>query len=354
MYSEELQYDEVVRIIKEQLVAVMEDNYNIYKNYDVIIAKEQEFDKHTKLGLKPKTIYVVVKFGGATINFGQTVLPVTLTVMSEQNKCTIAQRLLIEYVNKYNLEINQDGTIKQVYESPSVTSNFNIVYEGYRSILIVSAFFVISKKADFFEFEYLNDKKVYIVEENIGEDVIIKSFDSQKFINKVGSEKYGEWSFVFSGGFWMLENTLEIVDLSEYGVEIDLKPGGDYTNSSTMFKIRYDEAEYTTIPTITNILSGEFFPDTQPFFNKSNFGETEIKSGILTVAFTTFLLKDIDVVINALKVGLKKFSVNNEFKMKIKFRKSLGLNLEDTFKLINFNAQQDLGDIPMISLIFSL
>lgn len=268
-----IQKEEIVNLIRSELTTVMEENYNLYKDYNVIIAVEQEFDKHAKNGLKDKNIYIVLKFGAASINYGQTVLPVSFTVLSEQNKCDISFKLLTDFVNKYNLEINQDKTIRQVYESPSVSSNFNAVYEGYRSILTISAFFVISKNANFFDFQY----------------------------------------------------------------------GIDDENVTT----------YYDIPVITSSFSGDFYPDTQPFYNASNFGTSAIKTGQLVVSFTTFLLDNIEVVNDALSVALKKSCVNKTFKFKINF-KNEALTTEDNFKLINLNAKQDIGDIPMISLTFSL
>lgn len=360
------QQNTILNMIKTQLLELMDEEYNLYKDYNVIIAKEQDFDKHAKNGLKPKTIYIVIKFGGASINYGQTVLPVTFTVLSEQNKCEIAQTLLTDYVNKYNLESNQDLTIKQVYESPSVSSNFNIVYEGYRSVLNVTAFFVISENANFFEYWYYKLDNFTINNEN---DNIFKSelINEQTFITKIKNifgninqkfkitfEKKSEETNL-NGNVWTLikgnETILEKQKLEDFGIIITSIDAG-YNANQIVLDIECD-LTIENIPSITKIGSWDAIPDTQPFFNKSNFAETEIKAGHLTFSFTTFLLDNIQIVNDALKIGFKKSSVNNAFSIAMDF-KNKELNSIEKYKLINFNFQQDLGDIPVISLTFGM
>lgn len=361
------QQNTILNMIKTQLLELMDEEYNLYKDYNVIIAKEQDFDKHAKNGLKPKTIYIVIKFGGASINYGQTVLPVTFTVLSEQNKCEIAQTLLTDYVNKYNLESNQDLTIKQVYESPSVSSNFNIVYEGYRSILNVTAFFVISENANFFEYYYLKDiainyerpasfNAVEIYNKNLfltildNLDISFKKDIKIKFhkdINKDYSKNV--WKVTLYDGENDISTIKENAKLSDYYIKL-VNPSNDINNVliNLIFTISFEN-----IPTITKIGSWDAIPDTQPLFNKSNFAETEIKTGHLTFSFTTFLLDNIQIVNDALKIGFKKSSVNNAFFIAMNF-KNKEFNSIEKYKLINFNFQQDLGDIPMISLTFGM
>lgn len=383
-----IQKEEIVNLIRNELTTVMEENYNLYKDYNVIIAVEQEFDKHAKNGLKDKNIYIVLKFGAASINYGQTVLPVSFTVLSEQNKCDISFKLLTDFVNKYNLEINQDKTIRQVYESPSVSSNFNAVYEGYRSILTISAFFVISKNANFFDFQYgIDDENVTIIydfnsfEFGASSDFIekVEIFDSNKFENFISNYydylteqntlKISVTRLKVSTSFiWYVINTTNslknvsenenIAELTDYGLKVYFKNNQYREKMSNTFFIKFEKSEtiktnYYDIPVITSSFSGDFYPDTQPFYNVSNFGTSAIKTGQLVVSFTTFLLDNIEVVNDALSVALKKSCVNKTFKFKINF-KNEALTTEDNFKLINLNAKQDIGDIPMISLTFSL
>ena len=358
----------IIQMIKGQLVELMEENYNFYKEYTVKISKEQDFDKHVKNGLTPKTIFVVVKFGGASINFGQTVLPVTFTVLSEQNKCDIAYTLLTDYVNKYNLESNQDLTIKQVYESPSVSSNFNVAFEGYRSVLNVTAFFVISENANFFEYWYYKLDN-FVLNNEINNIFTIELTNQVKFIEKI-KELFGginsnlKLKFIkeleqtnLNGNIWLLEKDDKEIckkqKLEDFGINIrNLTEDQGYNQMTINFDISCDLI-IENIPTITKIGSWDAVPDTQPFFNRSNFAETEIKTGHLTFSFTTFLLSNIEIVNDALKIAFKKNSVNLPFLIATTF-KSEELNTVEKYKLLSLNYQQDLGDIPVISLTFGM
>lgn len=361
------QQNSIIQMIRNQLTELMEENYNLYKDYDVKIAKEQDFDKHMKNGqIKAKTIYVVIKFGGASINFGQTVLPVTFTVLSEQNKCDIAYTLLTDYVNKYNLESNQDLTIKQVYESPSVSSNFNVAFEGYRSVLNVTAFFVISENANFFEYWYYKLNNFIINNEN-SEIFNTKLVNENKFIEKM-KNIFGNVSSKLEVCFvkeldqtnlndyvWTLTKNDEDIckkqKLEDFGISIN-SIDEKYNGSRIELYINCDLV-IESIPTITKIGSWDAVPDTQPFFNRSNFAETEIKTGHLTFSFTTFLLSNIEIVNDALKIAFKKNSVNLPFLIATTF-KSEELNTVEKYKLLSLNYQQDLGDIPVISLTFGM
>lgn len=145
-----INYDEAINLIRNQLITVAEESYEYFKDYNIILSKEQFYIKHSQV--KPNSIYIAVKFSASTINFAQTVLPISLSVMTEQNSVEAAQKLLLDYVHKYNLESTDDMT--QVYESPVVSSNFNKVFEGYRSILYVNGFLVISKNANYLTIKY--------------------------------------------------------------------------------------------------------------------------------------------------------------------------------------------------------
>lgn len=149
----ELNFDEILTLIQGQLLAYMnsDENYEKYKDFNIILSKEQQFMKLKDKD--PNTLYIVVKFGSADVTFGQTVLPVTMVALTEQNRIESAYSLFYEYAQKYNLIRVNDNTINQVYESPSITGNFNAVYEGYRSIVTMSCAFVIGKNS--------NDYKVY-------------------------------------------------------------------------------------------------------------------------------------------------------------------------------------------------
>ena len=149
----ELDFDEILTLIQGQLYEYMNapENNGKYNGYNLILSKEQQFMKLKDKD--PNALYIVVKFGAADVVFGQTVLPATITALTEQNRLDATYSLLYEYAQKYNLHRANNETINQVYESPIVSSNFNPIYEGFRSIVTMSAAFVIGKNS--------NEYKVY-------------------------------------------------------------------------------------------------------------------------------------------------------------------------------------------------
>lgn len=137
--------EKILDLIRNQFVSVINNNLGLYSDVTLIIDDELQF---TKLKDKEEgAIYIAVKFSSVDFDFGETNQEITMTVISEQNRIDIAQLLLMEYVTKYNLHLSKDGQILQGYSTPSVSSNFNYVYDGFRSIIYVSGTFLISEDA---------------------------------------------------------------------------------------------------------------------------------------------------------------------------------------------------------------
>ena len=161
----ELNYDEILTLIHGQLLEYMNapGNYERFKDYKIIMSREQQFMKMKDKD--PNAIYIVLKFGSADVVFGQTVLPVTIVALSEQDNIEAITGLLYEYAQTYNLKRVNDDTINQMYESPSVSSNFAPLYAGYRSTVVMSAAFVIGKNSNEYKVYYY-----YTVQERAGKD----------------------------------------------------------------------------------------------------------------------------------------------------------------------------------------
>ena len=332
-----IEHDDVLNMIKNSLLQVMDEEYNYYKDYKVVLAKEQEFIKLKQA--EPKAIYIVIKFGSASINFSQTVIPITLTAMSEQNKLDVCQKLLTDFVNKYNLVSNEDSTIRQIYELPVVTSNFNKVFEGFRSVLFVNGYFVISKNAMFYKLQSL--KKDVYCEYN---SQYIRNFEINKieFLQKVKNIS-GIYNFYYNNG-WFL-NDEEIESLSDYGISVSLQ-----NTINNNIKVLVSDV-WEEVPLLTFNFSTDFQLDSQPFYNVSNFTKSETKYGILSFNISTFMLSDIDLINKALGVALKQNDVNSNFRLKIILKD--GLMLEDDFKLVSVSSHQDVAEIPGIGLGFT-
>lgn len=149
-----IDYEEILNIIQSELTSFVNqpENYEYYKDYKIVLSSEQQFMKLRDKN--PNNIYIVVKYNNASILFGQTVVPISLNTLSEENKLVVAQRLMTDFAEYYNLTRTNNNTIQQIWESPAVTGNFNPIYAGYRSLLRTSGVFVITKNAAYYELFY--------------------------------------------------------------------------------------------------------------------------------------------------------------------------------------------------------
>lgn len=168
--------EKILDLIRNQFVSVINNNLGLYSDVTLIIDDELQF---TKLKDKEEgAIYIAVKFSSVDFDFGETNQEITMTVISEQNRIDIAQLLLMEYVTKYNLHLSKDGQILQGYSTPSVSSNFNYVYDGFRSIIYVSGTFLISEDAVRMKVKY-NSPEIENGTEDVEAITHIVSFDNQ-------------------------------------------------------------------------------------------------------------------------------------------------------------------------------
>lgn len=187
---QDINYEEVVQLVRNNIASVMEDPY--YDGYDIEVTSEIQFLK--KKEAYKNRIYIVIKFSPATIFFGQTVLSLTITALSEQNHLFVCQKLLSDYAHKFNLTFDGDN-IQQIYETPTVLLNFNEVYDGFRSVLSMSGTLVITTTINRFDFYYhYKDDNGKDVAEKV--DLISSFFN---FDNSIDSQAfYGTHDFASS------------------------------------------------------------------------------------------------------------------------------------------------------------
>lgn len=266
---ERIKYEEILRIIRNQMIEIMEDNYDYFKNFNVKIALEQDIEK--KAQLESKTIYMVVKFSMAEVTFGESVLPFTIRAISEENNLEASNKLLLDYTYKYNLKRVDESNIQQVYETPVISSNLNVVNAGFRTLISVSGVFIISKNANYYNFYYEYEKDGEIIKEEI--------------------------------------------------------------------------------PFITSSFNGTITLDSQVFYNRKNFSQSIGKFGTLSFSLVTYILSNIEIVNEALRILTKQGNINKDFNIYIEFKN--GIALKEVFKLVSVDSSQEIGQIPMISLSFT-
>ena len=274
MKENNIDFVEILQIIQDELLEVMQRDINIYSKYKIVLSSEQQFENDENKDAH--TIYIVVSFGQAEVTFGSAVLSMTMKVLGEKNKLNIARRLLTDFAEGNNLKRIQNGKIQQILNSPSVSSNFNIVRNGFRSLLILNGSFIISEHAN----NYLIN---YYYEED-------------------GVEKKEEVQVLQSG----------------FGMDANL--------------------------------------DTQAFYYRQNFTQSEVKFGSIVFNVSTYLLDNSELLNKVVGIITKNTNmypkgVNSTFKMGIAFK--TGGELIDDFKLVSALSNQTIGEIPLISLTFT-
>ena len=140
--ADQKMFNTVLDLITAEIQAVVNANKDFYKGYDIFVSSELIYAK--KKEYHPKTIYINVKFLEASLYYGQTNLPVTLNILSEQNSFDVCRTLIMDFVTQFNLQRDSSGDILQRYDTPVVLSNFNEVGTGFRSLFACRGGFLIS------------------------------------------------------------------------------------------------------------------------------------------------------------------------------------------------------------------
>lgn len=360
-----IDYDNILKEVKNQLITIMEEDYSYYKNYKFIISSEQQFIKDEDL--VPNNIFIVVRFLPATVHMGQIVLPMTITAMSEQNKLKVCQTLFNDLSQSYNLKTSVDKKTRFIYESPRVFSNFTSVGDGFRSLIQVAATFVVSENANFFTVKYYDNDKNGV--KNIQCDVAkIEVVDEKKLLQKLTERK--NYVFLFlTGTGWKVgvegssfENVAANNDelLSNFGIMIDYyEEEQEEPENEESFTIEIGRKFVEEIPIITTDFNFNNSLDTQPFFHTNNIANSVTKYGTFNISFVLYLLSDVKLANDILNEICKasddaEQTEEQESKFYFKVEFESGHKLSNYFRLANANGKMNIGDIPMINLTFSL
>lgn len=130
-------YESILTYIKKQFLTIR-DGIEEFNDIVFDVGDEQYLAKNNP---DPNAIFILVKFSGATTNFGQAVVPVNLEIIGLNNEIQKTQKFLNYYVNEYNRK--QDGNLTQLYLTPTVSTNLNPIYNGFRSLFMISGTLVI-------------------------------------------------------------------------------------------------------------------------------------------------------------------------------------------------------------------
>lgn len=141
--------DKVMSILEKEFQYILDNDTVTYKGYNVVLTNEQQYVK--KADRKPKTIFIIVKFLNGSQDYGQQRQPYALNAVTEHNSLEVCQKLLMDFSEENNLrhnfefidESSESYSVKQTVSTVSSLSNFNEIFDGFRSVFYVSGTFLI-------------------------------------------------------------------------------------------------------------------------------------------------------------------------------------------------------------------
>ena len=364
---QELNYEEILTLIQGQLMEHMnsEEYFAKYKGTKIILSKEQQFMKQKDKD--PNAIYIVVRFGAADVMFRQTVLPATIVVLTQQNKVDLAYDLMYEYSQRFTLVRANNDTIQQVYESPSMSGNFNEVYEGFRSVVTMTAAFVIGKNSNEYKvYYYYTQDGVQLAEEIpmvsttfsfVGSPDTQAFYNKQNFVESVvsfGAVSLGFTTFVLSDSK-LINDVLDILGETNNAATSLVYDGG-----ADLRVIDSDESDINT--DINNalkddVLKDDFDAKSIEILNKENGNiwvfDKKVKQtvdGTTTQVNTWKYDRTLDSIVSDSNFG--NSNVNKTFKLGVVYKDGKHARIKN-YKLTQASGTQDVGQIPKITLAFT-
>lgn len=136
--------DDILNLLEEEIGTLMNKNPSFYDGYTIKLELEEQFD-FSILEENSNYIYVVINLLEGSLPYGQVVLPINFSIVSERNNIAVAQKLFFDFAQEYNLKLSSDGNIRQYYTTPSLSSAFDEEGDGFRSIFSMSASFLITE-----------------------------------------------------------------------------------------------------------------------------------------------------------------------------------------------------------------
>lgn len=338
-----IDFKEITRIIREQFEEIIYNGDCSYREYFISVAEEQDFNRIEDKS--PNHIYIVVKYLKASINYSQTLLPVLIDAISENGKLDVCKKLLSEYAEMNNLKMTNDDTVRQFYTLPQVSSNFEEIYDGYRSILEMSGTFLINKNGNSYRY-YLNVFNV----EYLGNSITNVRISERKFLESIK------------------KNRLELIGVHQFDYRLRDGQEGWSTYNPYDFGITYDgevqdgdsirvTIEREEIVNLNNNSGFEVQHDSQVFFNSSNNIRSMGKSKVKVISISTYLLNT-EFINRATAISLDDYDKaplgeNTEFCITKEYKVG---NLKGTriFKLSNYTDSASIAEFPLVNISLTI
>lgn len=243
-----LNYGQIINAIGDELQVVwraLKENASTAEMMENIksieISDEQSFirkDKEQRL-LKG-TVYVVVKFGSGSINFGSSVTPITIMCVGTANKIRPTQLLLGTFASQWTTKNMSEGQL-QVWNTPEVITNFNEIDAEFRNLFRLTGFVILGPAAVrvgtiTYYYDHTDMTKKETISMMSVQDGYHASLDAQPFGNTHGFVKsevnFSTYTFSFST--YLLSGHLANDMLAVRGFRH--RPNGTYSSDTSIFQ----------------------------------------------------------------------------------------------------------------------
>lgn len=144
----------------DQIIELIQGEFDAVELNKVVVTSEQMFipanREHNKL-------YIVVKFGSASVNYNQKIIPITMNIFGFPNESVQSYSFLMNFVIANNLSQTSDGEeglITQLYNMPSVAENFVNIDNNFRQLWNIIGQIALTTKSAFIEYIKYNSADV--------------------------------------------------------------------------------------------------------------------------------------------------------------------------------------------------
>ena len=401
-------YDELVSSGNEEIAKLIQNIKSIEVSDEQSFRKKQS-DRATRRG----TVYIVVRFSQGPINFASSVAPVSISALGIANQVKPVQMLLgtfASYWTTKNLcqdltapQGDGDGMVDitvndmlQVWNTPEVVSNFNVLDEDYRNLYRVTGNIIIGPQAVRVGTLTYYYKKHVSSQENSSMTVATTSgdFTDRTLYKEVPIEGVPEESWpTVTVTDWDTSDTYAIFESFE--VTFDSTRGvfilqgvasleSEELHGDISFDFSYTAYGFIEIPEIINVMSFHdnyhAALDSQPFGDTHGFAESEVEFSTYTFSISTYAL---DTQLNADLWAIKgfrqrgsnngktsKFGPNDKMKIKIELTNGftnmpandevssssdeiLADDFFSMFKVVDSQTNQEIAGIPMLTVTFT-
>lgn len=245
--------DEMQYIWQELIASEDENIVSLISNIkEIKVSDEQYFRKHEKdKSLRRGTVYIVVRFSAGSINYASSVTPISIYSLGVANQVKPVQLLLGTFSSYWTTKNLGEGlktsvnNMLQVWNTPEVVSNFNIVDEDFRNLYRVTGNIVIGPDAvRLGTLTYIYDEEHYDPQTGVGSEKLPimafhdgyhASLDSQPFGNTNGfvQSEVNFSTYTFTISTYLLNSQLTKDILAVRGFRY--RPDGVYSAETSTF-----------------------------------------------------------------------------------------------------------------------